>query len=74
MATFLPIGHAIDYSEQKEQANREKYVFYCSVDYTSRQINLYRMFFTDFSVNSQPIFIKFCKDYREIFIKKLFGM
>ena len=30
---------------------------------TSRQINLYRMFFADFSVNSQPIFMKFCMDY-----------
>ena len=33
------------------------------IDYTRRQINLYRMFFADFSVNSQPIFMKFCKDY-----------
>ena len=32
-------------------------------DYTRRQINLYRMFFADFSVNSQPILMKFCKDY-----------
>ena len=41
--------------------------------YTRRQINLYRMFFADFSVNSQPISIKFCKDdYREIFIKKYY--
>ena len=31
--------------------------------YTRRQNNLYRMFFADFSVNSQPIFMKFCKDY-----------
>ena len=31
--------------------------------YTRRQINLYRMFFADFSVNSQPIFMKFCKEY-----------
>ena len=31
--------------------------------YTRRQINLYRMFFADFSVNSQPILMKFCKDY-----------
>ena len=35
--------------------------------YTRRQINLYRMFFADFSVNSQLILMKFCK---EIFIKK----
>ena len=34
--------------------------------YTRRQINLYRMFFADFSVNSQPIFIKFCMDYVQI--------
>ena len=27
------------------------------VSYTRRQINLYRMFFADFSVNSQPIFL-----------------
>ena len=27
-----------------------------------RQINLYRMFFADFSVNSQPLLLKFCKD------------
>ena len=26
---------------------------------TRRQINLYRMFFTDFSVNSQPILMNF---------------
>ena len=31
--------------------------------YTRRQINLYRMFFADFSVNSQLILMKFCKDY-----------
>ena len=31
--------------------------------YTRRQINLYHMFFADSSVNSQPIFMKFCKDY-----------
>ena len=50
-----------------------------SILYTRRQINLYRMFFADFSVNSQLIFMKFCKDifescgdYREIFIKKYY--
>ena len=32
-------------------------------DYTRRQINLYHMFFADFTVNSQPILTKFCKDY-----------
>ena len=50
----------------------------CRAYYTRRQINLYRMFFADFSVNSQPIFMKFCKDYfrvtrgdySEIFIGK----
>ena len=31
--------------------------------YTRRQIDLYRMFLADFSVNSQPILMKFCKDY-----------
>ena len=31
--------------------------------YTRSQINLYRMFFVDFSVNSQPISMEFCKDY-----------
>ena len=31
--------------------------------YTHRLINLYRMFFADFSVNSQRILMKFCKDY-----------
>ena len=49
--------------------------------YTRRQINLYRMFFDDFAVNSQPIFIRtiFARtifelrcDYREIFIKKYY--
>ena len=49
-------------------------------NYTRRQINLYRMFFADFSVNSQPILMKFCKDYfrvtrrlvyREIFRKNI---
>ena len=35
--------------------------------YTRRQINLYRMFFADFSVNSQPILMKFCKDYLRVF-------
>ena len=34
-----------------------------SCDYTRRQINLYRMFFADFSVNSHPIWMKFCKEY-----------
>ena len=47
--------------------------------YTRCQITLYRMFFADFSDNSQPILMKFCKDYfrvtrrlpvHEIFIKK----
>ena len=33
------------------------------IHYTRRQINLYRMFFADFSVNSQPILMKFCKEY-----------
>ena len=32
-------------------------------NYTRRQINLYRLFCANFSVNSQPIFMKFCKDY-----------
>ena len=31
--------------------------------YTRRQINLYRMFFADFSVNFQPILMKFSKAY-----------
>ena len=34
--------------------------------YTHHQINLYCMFFSDFSVNSQPILIKFGKDYFRI--------
>ena len=34
--------------------------------YTRRQINLYRMFFANFSVNSQPIFMKFCMDYLRV--------
>ena len=39
--------------------------------YTRRHINLYRMFFADFSVNSQPIFMKLSRgDCREIFIEK----
>ena len=29
-------------------------------DYTRRQINQDRMIFGDFSVNSEPIFLKFC--------------
>ena len=33
------------------------------LDYTRHQINLCRMFFAHFSVNSQPIFMNFCKDY-----------
>ena len=48
-----------------------------SLNYTRRQINLYRMFFADFSLNSQPILMKFCKDYfrgdyHYIFIKKYY--
>ena len=31
--------------------------------YSLRHINLYRMFFAYFSVNSKPILMKFCKDY-----------
>ena len=31
-------------------------------NYTRRHIYLYRMFFADFSVHSQLIFMKFCKD------------
>ena len=38
-------------------------IVYCLAIYTRRQINLYRMLFADFSVNSQPILMKFCKDY-----------
>ena len=34
--------------------------------YTHRQMNLYRMFFADFSVNSHPIFMKFCMDYLRV--------
>ena len=34
--------------------------------YTRRQINLYRMFFADFSVNSQLIVMKFCMDYLRV--------
>ena len=47
------------------------------MSYTHRQITLYRMFFDDFPVNSQPIFMKLCmdylrvtRDYRVIFIRK----
>ena len=31
--------------------------------YTHRQINVYRLFFADLAVTSQPILIKFYKDY-----------
>ena len=31
--------------------------------YTRRQINQDRMIFGDFSVNSEPIFLKFCKGH-----------
>ena len=44
------------------QANFEK----STSHYTRRQINLYRMFFANFSVNSQPIFMKFCMDYLRV--------
>ena len=36
------------------------------LDYTRRRINLYRMFYADFSVNSQPIFMKFCMDHLRV--------
>ena len=36
--------------------------------YNRRQINLYSMFFANFSVNSQPIWSR--GDYRKIFSKK----
>ena len=37
------------------------------MSYSSRRhINLYRMVFPDFSVNSQLIFMKFCRDYFRI--------
>ena len=32
-------------------------------DYTRRQINQDRMIFGDFSVNSEPILLKFCKGH-----------
>ena len=32
-------------------------------NYTRRQINKDRMIFGDFSVNSEPIFLKFCKGH-----------
>ena len=47
--------------------------------YTRRQINLYRMFFADFSVNSHRFWWNFARtifesrsDYPEIFIKKYY--
>ena len=33
------------------------------LQHTRRQINLYCMSIADFTDNSQPIFMKFCKDY-----------
>ena len=41
----------------------ESAAHYIKVAYTRRQINLYRMFFADFSVNSQPILMKFILYY-----------
>ena len=38
----------------------------CSGNYTRHQINLFRIFITDFSVNSQPIFMKFCMNYLRV--------
>ena len=34
-----------------------------AVYYTRRQINQDRMIFGDFSINSEPIFLKFCKSH-----------
>ena len=34
-----------------------------TIDYTRRQINQDRMIFGDFSVNSEPIFLKFSKGH-----------
>ena len=45
----------------------------CSVSlpsYTSRQVYLYRMFFAVFSVNSQSILMKFCKDYLGVTLRQ----
>ena len=42
-------------------------------NYTRRQINLYRMFFADFSVNSQPILMKFCKDCFQVMRRVLWN-
>ena len=42
-------------------ANFKLYFFTLWYNYTRRQINLYRMFLADFSVNSQLIVMKFCK-------------
>ena len=36
------------------------------IAYTRRQINLYRMFFSNFSVYSQQIFMTFCMDYLRV--------
>ena len=42
------------------------WLFYNVSLYTRHQINFYRMFFTDFSINSQAILLKFCSDYFHI--------
>ena len=58
-------GRPILYYNRRIRAALAFYV-YCSRSgnyYTRRQINLYRMFFADFSVNSQPISMKFWKEY-----------
>ena len=58
-----------------DESWRPTYFKISNPTYIRLQINLYRMFFVDFPVNSQSIFMKFCKDYfrgayREIFIWK----
>ena len=49
----LPLNYTINYTGEV-------------LNYTRSQIILYRMFFADFSVNSQPIFMKFCMDYLRV--------
>ena len=58
----MSICNYIPFFARKKGKNIKNRLFFKN-RYTRRQINLYRMFFADFSVNSQPILMKFRKDY-----------
>ena len=47
----------------EKYVDQKKHQMVTYKDYTRSQINQDRMIFGDFSLNSEPIFLKFCKGH-----------